>query len=106
MAGSRAKRFRKLRGCVSSALTCNCSRSTQSKLIPGANDLRAVYVYFQKLFALYGRPLFVGQLSDDPATFHIDDVAGGWVSECTIDAESDPARLITEPNVTELLRRH
>ena len=55
---------------------------------------------------MHGPAILVLERGDDLACSRVDDFARGRIGERTIDAESNPARLVADPNAGDLPGRH
>ena len=72
----------------------------------GADRFLAVKINFQHFFALHIRAFYVLQSGDDLARGGLDHIAGRGIRVAAIHAECDPPRLVAQPDVGDLPRRH
>src|SRR5881296_623284 len=78
----------------------------QAELVASTHGLVALEINLQQLFTLYVVALFVLQPCDDFSAGGVDYVTSGWVSVAAIEAEGNPARLVSHGDAGDLFWRH
>src|SRR5690606_10253416 len=80
--------------------------TTDPELISGFHRFLSVQVYFNHLLTHHRVTFFIFQRGDDLPGLYINDLTGGGIGMCSVQAEGNPSRLVSYFDTRHLAWRH